>query len=142
MKNEKLRTKDIVLETITAMAVLLFAGLQIYYCVLYRTPFMTLVFHILPMALIYAGMLVMQRFPELLNGKNSEPLSGRVRMYAVRMVRWCKLLLALGLLVPTVGDVLGGGIDPAYSIFIMAGILGVIAYYLYRIYRNNSDSKK
>lgn len=139
MKDGRANVKDIVIETITATAALLFVGLQIYYRVLYRTPWMTIVYHILPMALIYAGMLVMQRFPELLNGWNSEPLPGKVRVYAVRMLRWCKLFLVLGLLIPTVGDVLGAGIDPAYSILVMAGVSGAIAYYLYRIYRNNSS---
>lgn len=139
MKKEEPGILDIVVETLTVIAVLAFFGLQIYYRVIYRTGWKTMVYHLLPVVLIYIGTLVLQAFPELLNGINSEPLQGKVRTCAVRMVRNSKLFLIVGMLIPGIGDVLGMEIDPAYSLFIMACILGVIGYYLYQIYRYNME---
>lgn len=139
MKKEELGILDIVVETLTVIAVLAFFGLQIYYRVIYRTGWKTMVYHLLPVVLIYIGTLVLQAFPELLNGINSEPLQGKVRTCAVRMVRNSKLFLIVGMLIPGIGDVLGMEIDPAYSLLVMACILGVIGYYLYQIYRYNKE---
>lgn len=133
---------DIVLEVLTAMAVFIFTGLQIYYRTLYQTSLGVVVYHMIPMILIYAGILILQRFPELLNGWNSEPLEGQVRGYAVRMARTCKLFLVFGLLIPSIGDVLGIEIRAGYSLGIMACILATIGYYLYRIFKYNSSQNQ
>lgn len=142
MKQNDTRVLDIVSELLSAIAVLVYFGLQIYYRFLYGTGGRTMLYHLLPVGLIYSGALVLQAFPELLNGRNSEPLRGKVRIYAVRMVRNSKLFLLIGLLVPGIGDVLGININPAYSLLAMACILGVIGYYLYRIYRHNQDQDR
>lgn len=142
MHKQEIRIWDIVTETLTAIAVLLFVGLQIYYRLIYQTMLSTLVYHMIPMLLIYAGMLILQRYPEFLNGWNSEPLVGKVCVYAVRMVRMCKMFLVFALLIPSVCDVLGFAINAAYSLFIMACILINIGYYLYRIFQYNSSQNK
>lgn len=139
MQKKDITMWDIVMETMTAMAVLIFTGLQIYYRVLYETTLGVVVYHMLPMLLIYVGMLILQYFPELLNGWNSEPLVGNVRIYAVRMVRMCKLFLVFGLLIPSIGDVLGMEIHAGYSLAVMLCILATIGYYLYRIFKYNSS---
>ena len=93
-----------------------------------------IVYRVLPSAFLYAGMTVLEIVPELLNAGGKEKLGGRIRIYAVRMARNCKFLFMIGMLVPSVADVIGFRVDASYSFLIMAGILGTLAYYLYRIY--------
>lgn len=133
---------EFIIETITVIAVGVFFCLQIYYVYVYESSILTLFYHLLPMILLYAGLTVLQMFPELLNGFGSESLQGKVRIYAVRMVRNSKMLVVLGILIPAVADVLGMEMNAAYSMLIMAGILGSIGYYLYRIYQHNLKEKK
>lgn len=132
---------EIVIETVTVTAVLVFLGLQIYYGYYYKRSMLTLLYRLLPVLCLYAGMTVLQIFPELLNGGGSEPLQGRVHTYGVRMVRNCKMFVILGMLFPSAADALGVEMDAAYSLLIMAGILGTIVYYLVQIYRYNSAKK-
>ncbi len=101
----------------------------------------TMVYRLLPLVLLYAAMTVLQIYPEFLNGMGSEPLQGMVRVYAVRMVRNIKLLLVFGILLPSAADVLGISVDEAYSLLVLAGILGNIGYYILRIYKYNTKKK-
>ena len=140
MKNEW-KIWEIIIETITVIAVLVFIGLQIYYGYIYERSVMTLLYHLLPVLFLYAGMTVLQIFPELLNGNSSEPLQGKVHTYGVRMVRNCKMLVILGMLFPSVADALGIEMNAAYSLLVMVGVLGTMAYYLVRIYQYNSAKK-
>ena len=133
---------EIIIETITLIAAGVFFGLQIYYVYVYESGILTLLYHLLPMFLLYAGLTVLQIFPELLKGFGSEPLQGKVRIYAVRMVRNSKMLVVFGILVPAAADVLGVKMNAAYSLLIMAAVLGNIGYYLYRIYQYNLKGKK
>ena len=135
------REWEIIVETVTAVAVGVFLGLQVYYGYVYESGIWTILYHLLPMGLLYVGMIFLQIFPEILNGSN-EPLPKLVRMYAVRMIRICKLFLVTGVLVPSVADVLGIKMNSAYSLIIMGGILGTIGYYFYRIFEYNSSQKK
>ena len=140
MKNEW-RIWEIIIETITVIAVIVFVGLQIYYGYIYERSVMTLLYHLLPVLFLYAGMTVLQMYPELLNGNSGEPLQGKVHMYGVRMVRNCKMLVIFGMLFPSAADALGIEMDAAYSLLIMAGVLGTIVYYQVRIYQYNSSQK-
>lgn len=142
MSNKQLQPWEIIVETITIIAGLIYLGLQIYYRYIYETAWGTMLYHLLPVAIIYAGMLVLQIYPELINVGGGEPLKGMVRVYAIRMIRNSKLLFVLGMLFPSVADALGIGMDGAYSLLIMGGILGIIGYYLYRIYRYNVNQTK
>lgn len=132
---------EIIIETAAAVAALVILGLQIYYGYVYESSVVTMLYHLLPLALLYAGMTVLQIFPEFLNGGNSEPLQGMVRTYAIRMVRNIKLLLVLGMLFPSAADVLGIQVNAAYSLLVLGGILINIGYYIYRIYKYNTRKK-
>ena len=134
---------EIVTESLAAAAAVVYLGLQIYYGYLYESMGTAIVYRVLPAAFLYAGMTVLEIVPELLNAGGKEKLGGgRIRIYAVRMARNCKFLFMIGMLVPSVADVIGFRVDASYSFLIMAGILGTLAYYLYRIYRYNSESGK
>lgn len=132
---------EIIIEAITAVAVCVFFGLQIYYAYIYECGILTMFYHLAPVVLLYVGMTVLQIYPELLNG-SSEVLQEAVRMYAVRMVRNSKLLLIVGVLAPSIADAISVEMNAAYSLFIMVGVIGTIGYYIFRIYRYNSSSKK
>lgn len=133
---------EAVVEAVAVMAVLAFFGMQIYYGYMYERSLSALLSHFLPVILLYAGMTMLQMYPEFLNGRNSEPLKGMVKIYAIRMARNAKLLLILGMLIPSAADLLGIEMNASYSIFIMMGILGNIGWYLYRIYQYNSKKKE
>ncbi len=132
---------EMVIEAVTVAALLVFFGLQVYYGYIYESSFATVAYHLLSAALLYAGLTVLQVFPELLNGRNSELLQGTIRIYAIRMVRNIKLLLILGIVIPSAADVLGIAVNAAYSFFLFGGILLDIGYYIYRIYRYNTRKK-
>lgn len=138
MEKKELNIWEIIIETVTIIGVIVFLGLQIYYGYVYKRSLIVFLYHFLSVILLYAGLTVLQIFPEFLNGKNSEPLRGMVRIYAVRMIRSAKMFVILGMLLPSVADALGVRMSAAYSFLIMAGVLGSIGYYLYRIYRYNS----
>lgn len=142
MRRGEMGIGDIIVEALSIAAVLIYLGLQIVYRQLYGISADKMLYHFLPVILLYAGMMVVQFFPELLNGRNSEPLKGKVRIYAVRMVRICKLLLILGILLPSISDVCGVRINEAYSLIGMVGVLAVIGYYLYRIWQYNKSQNK
>lgn len=142
MSKRQLQLWEVIAEIITIIAVLIYLGMQIYYHYIYETTWDTMLYHLLPVAIIYAGMLVLQIYPELINVGGGEPLKGMVRVYAIRMIRNSKLLFVLGMLFPSAADALGIGMDGAYSLLIMGGILGIIGYYLYRIYRYNVNQTK
>lgn len=141
MMKKEWKIWEIIIETVTVVAALAFTGLQVYYGYLYKRSMTALIYHLLPVLCLYIGMMALQIFPELLNGFGSEPLQGKVRVYSVRMVRTCKMFVMLGMLFPSAADALGIEMDAAYSLFIMAGILGTIVYYLFRIYLYNSANK-
>lgn len=142
MRKNEMETGDIVAEVLALLEIGIYIGLQIFYKNIYNTGVGTLMYHLCPVLLVYAGMLTMQSMPELLNGAKSEPLEGKVRFYAVRMIRVCKLLFMTGFLVPSVADVCGIEINAAISLILMASVILVVAYYLYRIWKYNSSQRK
>lgn len=142
MRKNEMAIGDIILEALTIFGLMLYLGLQIFYLNRYPVRGITMVYHVLPMILLYAGMLFLQYHPELLNGRGSEPVTGKVRIYGVRMVRVCKFLLVYGIVAPGAADVAGIRLNEAYSLILMFCILAVIAYYIYRIYQYNRDEDK
>ncbi|MDE6906410.1 MAG: hypothetical protein K2P76_16070 [Lachnospiraceae bacterium] len=142
MRKSEMGIGDIIVESLTIFGVILYLGLQMFYICRYPVRGMTMVSHFLTVLLLYGGMIVLQCHPEFLNGRGSEPLTGKVRIYAVRMVRICKFLIVYGILVPSMADIMGMGINEAYSLIVMIGILAVIAYYIYRIYQYNREEER
>lgn len=141
MAKHEWRLWEAVIEAVALIAMLMFFGLQIYYGYAYESSIERMLYHILPVVFLYAALTVLEIFPELLNGRNSAPLKGMVRIYAVRMARNIKCFLVLGMIVPSVADVLGILVNGAFSLAVMGSILLNIGYYLYRIYRHNAGRK-
>lgn len=141
MPKKDIQVWEIIIELIAAVAAAVIIALQLYYGYIYESGIAAMVYRLLPLVLLYAAMTVLQIYPEFLNGMGSEPLQGMVRVYAVRMVRNIKLLLVFGILLPSAADVLGISVDEAYSLLVLAGILGNIGYYILRIYKYNTKKK-
>ncbi|MBO5373789.1 MAG: hypothetical protein J6A75_13870 [Lachnospiraceae bacterium] len=142
MQKDKSEILDVVIETLSAAGILLYLGVQFYYRMLYETVWTTFLYHLVPVIFMYAGMLFLQKNPEWLNGRNSEPLQGKVRFYAIRMIRNCKFFIVLGILVPGVADIIGIQLRSGYSLLIMLCVLVVIGYYMFRIYQYNKEQDK
>lgn len=137
MRKNYMTTGDVILETLSIFAVVTYLMLQIYYVIKYDTTAVTVLYHVIPLLLVYAGISLLERNPEYLNGWNSEPLKGRVRDLAVRMLRVCKALLICGIVIPAFGDLLELTINAAYSLIVMLAVLVTIGYFMYRIYEEN-----
>ena len=88
--------------------------------------------------LLYAGMCLLQHEPEILNGFHSEPLTGKIRFYAVRMVRVSKMVVCLGFLIPSFFDILGKPMGEIFSVGMIVCVILVIAWHIFQIYRYNS----
>lgn len=142
MQKDEMGIGDIIVESLTIFGMIMYLGLQMFYRSRYQISIQTMIYHIVPVILLYLFLLLLQYHPEFLNGKSSEPVKGKVRIYAVRMVRICKLLIVYGILIPTVADILETGIHGAYSLVVMLCILVVIAYYIFRIYQYNREEDK
>lgn len=142
MRRNEMGIGDMIIECLTIFGLIFYLGTQMYYHSQYPISAVTMVYHFLPILLLYAGMFMLQLHPEFLNGRGSEPVVGKVRIYAVRMVRICKFLIVYGITVPSVADAAGVGINEAYSLIIMLCILAVIAYYIFRIYQYNREEDK
>ncbi|MCM1258965.1 MAG: hypothetical protein NC307_14090 [Roseburia sp.] len=142
MRKNEMAIGDIIVESLTIFGLIMYLGLQMFYLSQYPVQAVTVVYHFLPMILLYAGMLLLQYHPEFLNGRGGEPVTGKVRLYAVRMVRICKLLLVYGIVIPSAADAAGIRINEAYSLIVMFCVLAVITYYLYRIYQYNKEEDK
>lgn len=142
MDKDTIKLWDVVSETLAAIAMCAYIGLQIYYKSLYFADTRWFSYDMLFVPLLYIGMLVLQRYPEFLNGMHSEPLTGKVRFYALRMLRSCKLLIMVGILIPAIADVWGIYVNEAFSLFLIVGLLVVIGYYMYRIYMYNKSQNK
>lgn len=139
MRKNEMGTGDMMVEALTVFGMILYLGLQMFYRSQYRISITTMAYHFLPVILLYGGLLLLQYHPEYLNGGGGEPVRGQVRIYAVRMVRICKFFIVYGILIPSMADVLGMTVNGAYSLIVMACILAVIAYYIYRIYQYNKN---
>jgi len=141
MDRDSVKLWDLVAESLAAVAMFAYIALRIYYRYLYFSD-VRVSYEILFVPLLYAGMLLLQKYPEFLNGMHSEPLTGKVRFYGIRMIRNSKLLIMVGILIPSIADVWGVYINEAFTLLIWAGVLGVIGYYMYRIYQYNKSQNK
>lgn len=133
---------DTISESLSILGLLGFLGLQIFCGVVYRVQVTTIACNIAAVVLIYAGFMVLQFFPELLNGTGSEPLVGKVRIYAVRMLRTVKLIIVYGVLVPSIFDGAGIDINGAYSVIVLVLIVLTIGWFLYKIWKYNKSQDK
>lgn len=145
--DDRMRRKDwtiagLLVEAIAIVASLIYLGLQIYYGILYEAEPIKLIMNILVFLLVYAGLLLLQLFPEKVNRLSSMVCQGKIRQDTIWMVRLIKLIFILSLLFTSICDVMGLQIEAAYSLITAGLILITAIFYEARIIRNLRDNDK
>lgn len=133
------------MEAIAAVASLIYLGLQLYYGVVYGVKPYTLILNILVFVLVYAGLTMLQIFPEKVNRLRVEICQGKIRRDTIWMIVLIKLIFILSLLFTSICDVIGHQINGAYSL-ITAGLMLVTAVYyearIIRILKEHNNQQK
>ena len=128
MRKEDLSVAALFLESITIILGIVYIGLQIFYGFYYHVPPYKFILNLLVMILVYAGLTLLSMYPEKINSIPRQVCKGRVRKYSLWMVRLIKAIFVVSLLIPSVFDVIGIGIQSVYS-WIVIGLIFVIAGY-------------
>lgn len=133
MRKNEISGPAMLAEAVGLVSACIYLGLQIYYGIAYGVNMFHIVMNVAAMILVYAGLTMLQIFPEKVNGLAKEVCSGKVRSYTIRMVRVCKLIFVISLLFTSICDVMGKQINSGYSIVVVVLIVAVAFYYEYRI---------
>ena len=133
MKKNHLSTETLVFEIISAIAALVYMGLQVYYGIVYGAGAVRIVMNVLILILVYMGLTVLAIYPERVNGLSREVCTGAIRRYTIRMVELIKLVFVLSLLFTSICDALGYRVDAAYSLIVMGLILVVAVVFEVKI---------
>ena len=133
MKKNHLSTETLVFEIISAIAALVYMGLQVYYGIVYGAGAVRIVMNVLILILVYMGLTVLAIYPERVNGLPREVCTGAIRRYTIRMVELIKLVFVLSLLFTSICDALGYRVDAAYSLIVMGLILAVAVVFEVKI---------
>ena len=141
MKKNNLTTEILGFEIISAIAALLYMGLQVYYGIVYGAGAVRVIMNILILILVYIGLTVLMIYPERVNGLSREVCTGVIRKYTVRMVQLIKMVFVLSLMFTSICDALGCHVDAAYSLIVMALILIIAVVYEIKIIRIIRKSK-
>ena len=133
MKKNHLSTETLVFEIISAIAALVYMGLQVYYGIVYGAGAVRIAMNVLILILVSMGLTVLAIYPERVNGLPREVCTGAIRKYTIRMVELIKLVFVLSLLFTSICDALGYRVDAAYSLIVMGLILVVAVVFEVKI---------
>lgn len=139
MRKEEMHVLDYMIEAVTLIGVACYVILQIFYNASFAVSTYTMVYRVLMMILLYGALLIAEYNPEMINVGSSEKLTGKVRLLAIRMIRWAKLIITGALLVPSICDIMEYSIDEAYSLIAVLLILLDWGWYMYKIYKTNKE---
>ena len=142
MRKEDLSVAALFLESITIILGIVYMGLQIFYGFYYHVPPYKFILNLLVMILVYAGLTLLSMYPEKINSIPRQVCKGRVRKYSLWMVRLIKAIFVVSLLIPSVFDVIGIGIQSVYSLIVIGLILVVAGYCEYHIIQEFKNRKK
>ncbi|MFV0466055.1 MAG: hypothetical protein ACK5ML_08275 [Lachnospiraceae bacterium] len=142
MNRKERKFWDVFIETICIIGAVIYFVLQFYSGMYYKLEISDRLMRMLTMFLLYSGLTILQMHPELMNIGCEDCLEGKVRIYAIRMMRMIKLIIVVGMLIPSLGDVFGLTLNAAYSLIIAICIVLNIAYYLYHIWKHNKSQHK
>lgn len=123
MKKRDLSVPALLLEAVVIILVVCYVVLQITYGIYYHRSALTIVLNSVMMLLIYAFFTFLSIYPERVNRLPEEVCQGSIRKYTLRMVRIEKLILTVGLLIPSIFDVIGKELYPASSLILVFIIL-------------------
>lgn len=144
MRKEDMNTVELLLEAAGIVAMMACLVLQIYYGILYKISVVPVFMNLAAMILVYAGLCLLEFYPERVNRLKKESCTGDIRIYTIRMARTVKLIVVFSLLFTSILDVIGQEIYNGYSIITVVCILAAVFYYeskIYRIIKGISDKK-
>lgn len=144
MRKEDMNTAELFLEAAGIVAMLACLVLQVCYCSLYGLSAVPVFMNLAVMILVYAGLCLLQIYPERVNRLKKEACTGDIRIYTIRMARTVKLIVVFCLLFTSILDVIGQEIYSGNSLMAVVCILAVVFYYeskIYRIIRDISNKK-
>ena len=142
MRKEDLSVVALLLEAVDLILGLVYIGLQIFYGLYYHVPPYKFILNLLAMVLVYAGLTLLSMNPERINSIPKEICQGTIRKYSLWMVRLIKAIFVVSLLIPSVFDVIGIGIQSVYSLIVIGRILVVAGYCEYHIIQEFKNRKK
>ena len=142
MRKEDLSVVALLLEAVDLILGLVYIGLQIFYGLYYHVPPYKFILNLLAMVLVYVGLTLLSMHPERINGIPQEICQGTIRKYSLWMVRLIKAIFVVSLLLPSVFDVIGIGIQSVYSLIVIGLILVVAGYCEYHIIQEFKNRKK
>ena len=142
MRKEDLSVVALLLEAVDLILGLVYIGLQIFYGLYYHVPPYKFILNLLAMVLVYAGLTLLSMNPERINSIPKEICQGTIRKYSLWMVRLIKAIFVVSLLIPSVFDVIGIGIQSVYSLIVIGLILVVAGYCEYHIIQEFKNRKK
>lgn len=144
MKKEDMNTAELFLEAICIVAVLIYGGLQFYYGIIYGVAVWSIqiLMKLAVILLTYAGLSLLQCYPEYVNGLGREACTKDVRKYTIRMLRFAKLIFILSLLFTSILDVMGKEINEGYSMVSIVLIAVTVIFYESKILRIIRDQRK
>lgn len=129
MRKEDMSAVALLLEAVVLILGIVYIGLQLFYGFYYHIGIFKVVMNLLIMILVYVGLSILSVYPERINRIPEEYCVGNIRKYSIRMVRFVKTIFVVGLLVPCVFDVLGIGIQSAYSLIVIGLIIAISIFY-------------
>lgn len=133
MRKNEMSGLAMMAEAVGLVSACIYLGLQIYYGIAYGASFFNIGMNVAAMILVYAGLSLLEVFPERVNGLSKEVCSGKVRRYTIRMVRVCKLIFVISLLFTSICDVMGKQINSGYSLVVVVLIVITAFFYEYKI---------
>lgn len=142
MRKEDLSVVALLLEAVDLILGLVYIGLQIFYGLYYHVPPYKFILNLLAMVLVYAGLTLLSMNPERINSIPKEICQGTIRKYSLWMVRLIKAIFVVSLLIPSVFDVIGIGIQSVYSLIVIGLILVVAGYCEYHIIQELKNMQK
>lgn len=133
MRKEDMTSFDLLLEAICAVSGLIYIGMQVYYGIIYGANVVQLMMNLLIFVLMYAGLTLLQIYPERVNNLSREICQGKIRRYTITMIRWIKLIFILCLLFTSICDVMGVEIDAAYSLIVIGFMIAIALFFEIKI---------
>lgn len=133
MKREDMTTAELLMEAVGIVCALIYVGLQIYYGVAYGVSGIQIMMNVVMLILVFAGLTLLQIYPERVNGLTREVCSGKVRRLTIHMVGLAKLIFEVSLLFTTICDVMGHQLNSGYSLVVVVLIVAVTLIYEYKI---------
>ena len=144
MKRSDLTIPAIIIDTVTAVCLLVYIALQVFYGLYYHVSPSGYLLNVAIVLLIFGALSYLLTIPEVLNHLAPDQCVGKIREYSLGLLRMARFIFLAGLLIPCVCDALNIGIRSSYSGIVVLLLIAVVLYYESKIInelRNSDDHK-